>query len=94
MIMKIITRYFGAALVAGALLVPTGIAAPAAAQDHPQRYYDRDRKDYHEWTEREQHAYREWMKEQHKNYREYSKLNSKRQREYWRWRHEHPQEYR
>ena len=95
MIMKIITRYFGSVLVAGALLVPAGIAAPAATQDeHHQRYYDRDRKEYHEWTEQEQHAYREWLKEQHRNYREFGKLNAKQQRQYWRWRHDHPEEHR
>ena len=93
--MKIITRYLGSAVVATALLAPAGIAAPAAVRDdHPQRYYDRDRRDYHEWTEREQHAYREWMKERRKHYKEYARLNQKQQREYWRWRHEHPELYR
>jgi hypothetical protein len=93
--MKIITKYLGSALVASALLVPAGIAAPAARQaDHPQRYYDQDRKDYHEWNDREQHAYREWTKEHHRKYRDYSKISQKQQREYWRWRHEHPQAYR
>jgi hypothetical protein len=93
--MKIITKYFGAALVAGALLVPTGFPAPAAAQDnHPHRYYDQNRKDYHEWTDQEQHAYREYLKEQHRNYREFNKQNKKQQQAYWHWRHDHPEEYR
>lgn len=93
--MKIVTKFFGTALLTGALLAPAGFAAPAAAQDnHSQRYYDRDYKQYHEWTEQEQHAYRHWLTEQHKNYREFNKQNKKQQRAYWHWRHDHPEEYR
>ena len=90
--MTIITKYLGSALVASALLVPAGIAAPAASgAQNPQRYYDQDRRDYHEWNDQERHAYREWMRERHRRYRDYAKLSRKQQREYWRWRHEHPE---
>lgn len=55
-----------------------------------KRYYDRDRKEYHNWDAREDSAYRRWMKEEkHRAYRPFARLNAKEQREYWNWRHEH-----
>ncbi len=56
-----------------------------------KRYYDRERKEYHNWDAREDSAYRRWMKdERHAKYRPFEKLKAKEQREYWNWRHEHP----
>jgi hypothetical protein len=56
-----------------------------------RRYYDRDRRDYHEWNEHENRAYRRWQEERHeREVREFNRLNREQQRDYWRWRHEHP----
>lgn len=82
--------------LAGILLISTQmLVLPVmmnAAPKPADRYYDRDRRDYHEWNEAERRAYRHWlMEERHeREYREYNRLNAERQREYWRWRHEHP----
>jgi hypothetical protein len=57
-----------------------------------KRYYDRERKDYHEWNEAENNAYRHWwMEERHeREMRDFNRLRAAQQAEYWRWRHEHP----
>jgi hypothetical protein len=72
-------RFCGALLFAGVLLTTT-------------RYYDRERHDWHEWSEGEGRAYRHWLMEERRErqYRDYARLKAERQREYWRWRHEHP----
>jgi hypothetical protein len=77
-----------AASPALAVSTPAGVVP---ADDHTHRYYDRERKDYHEWNEQEEHAYRNWMKEQRREYRDFGKLNRKQQQEYWHWRHDHPE---
>jgi type III secretory pathway component EscR len=86
-------RILSAVTLSAALMMP--LAVVRADDDHhdkDHRYYDRDRKDYHEWNERENRAYRHWLeKERREQYREYNRLNAQRQREYWRWRHEHPE---
>ena len=69
-------------------------AAGAPAQDHPHRYYDRERKQYHEWNEQEEHAYRNWMNQQHRKYRDFGKLHRNDQQRYWHWRHDHPDDVR
>ena len=73
---------------------PAWAVSPAAgvapAQDHTHRYYDRERKQYHEWNEQEEHAYRNWVNEQHRKYRDFGKLHRNEQQRYWHWSHEHP----
>jgi hypothetical protein len=60
------------------------------AQEHQdQRYYDADRKDYHEWNDNENRAYRHWLEESHKPYHEWTKASKAEQRAYWQWRHDH-----
>jgi hypothetical protein len=74
------------------LLLGVAMCAPVVmhAQDHPKKYYDRDKKDYHEWNEQEDRAYRHWVEnERHKPYRAWSKASKSEQAEYWRWRHAH-----
>ena len=80
-------RYAALLLLSGMLWVPTG---SFAAGHH--RYYDRDRRDWHEWNEGENRAYRHWLMEEQRErrFRAYNRLHAERQREYWRWRHEHP----
>ena len=64
---------------------------PVGYADQPHRYYDRERRDWHEWNERESRAYRHWLMEERRErrYREYARLRAEEQRAYWRWRHEH-----
>jgi hypothetical protein len=73
-------------LASGLLWQP--ISGLAAEHD---RYYDRDRRDWHQWNENEERAYRHWLMEERREreYRAYNRLRAERQREYWRWRHEH-----
>ena len=79
-------RFFGSLVLAGVLLAPTAVFG----DDH-RRYYDRERRDWHEWNEGENRAYRHWLMEERRErqYRAYARLKAERQREYWRWRHEH-----
>jgi hypothetical protein len=81
--------------LAATLVLGASLSGPftvrANADDHPKRYYDRDRKDYHEWNEKEDRAYRKYLEEKHRSYRSWNKARAAEQREYWRWRHEHPE---
>jgi len=79
----------------GMILLSAGLMLPLAAQpqrdhDDEHRYYDRDRKDYHEWNEGEQRAWRRYWEERHREALEWRRANEEQRREYWRWRHEHP----
>uniref|UniRef100_Q028B7 Uncharacterized protein n=1 Tax=Solibacter usitatus (strain Ellin6076) TaxID=234267 RepID=Q028B7_SOLUE len=74
------------------LLLGAAMCAPVVmqAEEHPKRYYDRDRRDYHEWNERENRAYRHWLEaERHSVYHPWAKARRDEQRAYWRWRHDH-----
>ena len=85
--------YLGSLLLGAALITPMGIHAKDRDRDHncPDRaYYDRDRKQCHDWDEREDRAYRNWEHFKRKAHREFARLKEKEQREYWRWRREHP----
>lgn len=79
-------------------LTPALLAAPVALlafddHDHDKkRYYDRDKKDYHEWNEQEDKAYRRYLDENHREYRDWNKVNRTDQAAYWRWRHAHMEE--
>jgi len=83
-----------------AILLGTAFVAPAmlCADDKHEhehehenkRYYDRERKDWHEWNEREERAYHQYLNENHREYHDWAKANRKEQEEYWHWRHEHP----
>jgi hypothetical protein len=79
-------KQFAALLLAGMTLIPVS----SFGQD--RRYYDRDRRDYHQWNANEDRAYRHWLMEEQRErqYRAYNRLRAERRREYWRWRHEHP----
>jgi len=76
-----------AILLGGVLLCPLATRA-IGQEDH--RYYDADRKDYHEWNENENRAWRHWLEEHHYKYHEWARADKKEQRGYWKWRHEHP----
>jgi hypothetical protein len=75
------------------LMLGIALCGPALmnAAEHPKRYYDPYRKDYHEWNGQEERAYRHWLEaERHSNYHAWAKSRKEEQREYWHWRHEHP----
>lgn len=69
------------------------------AQDHDrddhernrseQRYYDAQRKDYHNWNGDEDRAWHHWLETNHREYHDWAKANKREQRDYWKWRHEH-----
>jgi len=75
-------------LLIGSFLTPV----VTFAEEH-RRYYDRDRRDWHEWNEHENRAYRHWLMEEagvERRYREYRR--NKRPAasvSIGRWRHEH-----
>jgi hypothetical protein len=76
-----------------AVLLGIALCGPVVmrAEDHPKRYYDSYKKDYHEWNEQEEHAYRHWVEaERHRAYHPWVKADRAEQKEYWRWRHDHP----
>jgi hypothetical protein len=79
-------RFVAVLLLSSSLLMPVA----SFAEVH-HRYYDRDRRDWHEWNEQESRAYRHWLLEERREhrYREYRRLKARQRREYWRWRHEH-----
>ena len=90
-------RYAGALLLGAVLTVPVAMRADEhrdRVENHDRRYYDAERKDYHEWNEREDQAYRRWLEERHRQHRDFTKASKQEQREYWRWRHEHPDQER
>ncbi len=61
-------RYLSSLLLGAALCAP--VVMYAQDEHHDKRYYDREKKDYHEWNEREERAYRHWLKEErHHEYR-------------------------
>jgi len=87
-------RTLGACLLGAMLCGPATVALRADDEHHDRekerRYYDNQRKDYHQWNEHEARAYRRWLEERHEKYRNFTSLQRERQEEYWRWRHSHP----
>jgi hypothetical protein len=81
---------------AGSILLGVGLMAPLVAQDRDRddqrrdRYYDADRKDYHQWNEAEQRAWHHYWEEQRHAAIDWQRANEEQRRAYWRWRHEHP----
>lgn len=85
-------RFAGLLALGAALIVPASMFADDHDHDrdrHERRYYDRDRRDYHQWNDREDNAYRHYLQERNREYREWNRAKGRDQRDYWRWRHEH-----
>jgi len=83
--------------IAGAILMGAGLLLPVVAQDRDrddherrERYYDNERKDYHQWNEGENRAWHRYWEEQHRAAIEWQRAKEEQRRAYWRWRHEHP----
>lgn len=106
--MQRIHRYLGSLLLGATLVAPMAIQAAGNLQGDrlqayklrddekrekaAKRYYDRERKDYHEWNETENNAYRHWWMEERREreFRDLDRPKAAQRAEYWRWRHEHP----
>jgi Ni/Co efflux regulator RcnB len=74
------------------LILAATLTAPLAmnAQDHPNRYYDKTHKDYHEWNDNENQRYHEYQTERRvKTTHEFNRAKKSEQQDYWKWRHEH-----
>jgi hypothetical protein len=80
-------RDFSRSVIAAMFAAPLAMLAD---DDHRKRYYDRDRKDYHEWNEGEDRAYRFWQESRRHAYIAWERASGADQRAYWRWRHDHP----
>jgi hypothetical protein len=89
-----IKRSFLILALGAGLLSPFAFSGsfPQARRDvsERERIFDRDRRDYHSWSDSEDRAYRRYWQARHRAYREYSKLNAREQSHYWSWRHRHP----
>jgi hypothetical protein len=88
----ITSRFFTAALLGAALMVPvamTPIAFGAEDNKTGRSYHDKKHNDDHEWNNHEDQAYRMYAKENHRKYHEFSGLKENDQQAYWDWRHEH-----
>jgi hypothetical protein len=75
------------ALFMGAVLCCPLVMQAADKDNH--RYYDSDRKDYHEWNAGEDRAWHHWLDERHSKDHDWSKASKREQRDYWKWRHDH-----
>jgi hypothetical protein len=85
-------RFWNAALLCAALVVPVAIAPTTLrADDHAaaRNYHDKNHNDDHEWNNHEDRAYRLYVKQNHRKYRSFDKLHESDQQAYWDWRHEH-----
>ena len=84
--------YICSLFLAAALMASVSSMTAAAPQSASVqvRVYDRDHKDYHNWSGNEDRAYRGYLTERHISYRAYNKQNHKTQSQYWNWRHSHP----
>ncbi|HEY3839366.1 MAG TPA: hypothetical protein VGL72_22490 [Bryobacteraceae bacterium] len=84
----------GLFLLGVGLLLPVVTPVRAQDRDHDRddrnRYYDNDRRDYHEWNEHENRAWHRYWEMRHRDYVDWRRANEEQRREYWRWRHEHP----
>lgn len=56
----------------------------------PRRFYDNDRREWHDWDEREERAYRLFIASNSRTYIEFSAAPPNFQVQYWAWRREHP----
>jgi hypothetical protein len=81
-------RFWHAALLGAALIVPMSVA-PTALRADDRKYHDAKHNDDHTWNDHEDKAYRMWAKENHRKYRDFGKLKAEDQESYWAWRHDH-----
>jgi hypothetical protein len=83
-------RYLSVLMLGATLIVPTVAKADDDDRRH-HRYYDRSRRDWHEWNEKEERAYRHYLKEQRRREIDFERAHRRDREQYFRWRHEHPE---
>ena len=92
-------KFFASLAMATALMMPAALTVHTASarqeggEGAAHRYYDEDRKDYHNWDADEDRAWKKYEKEQRKKEHDFSKADKKEQQEYWHWRHDHPDDH-
>jgi hypothetical protein len=85
----IMPRFWNAALLGAALMIPISLTPSALqAADH-KTYHDKQNNEDHKWSTHEDKAYRAWGKENHRKHTNFAKLKEDDQQSYWGWRHEH-----
>jgi hypothetical protein len=85
------TMFVASLFLTAALATPVvTLAVPAAQDNHGDRVYDREHKDYHQWDDHEKDAWARFLAEKHRKDHEFAKASKKEQDEYWNWRHSHP----
>jgi hypothetical protein len=88
--MKKLSKWIGSSLLAAALVVPAVAPVAVRAQDAAHRYYDANRKEYHNWDANEDASWRRYEADQHKKHKDFEKATKEEQQAYWDWRHDHP----
>ena len=87
--MQKIHKYVASFFLSASLVAPAVIFAKPTQQESP-RYYDSERKEYHQWNDKEQVAWQKFLAEKHRKDHEFARADKKEQQEYWAWRHSHP----
>lgn len=71
------------------LLGSVAFAAPGYnPDDRSHRYYDEERRDYHNWNSAEERYWRGYWTNEHRPYVSWNRASEAQRRAYWRWRHE------
>ena len=85
-------KYLGAFMLTAVLAMPavSVLRADDDRDDHPKRYYDDERRDWHQWNANEDRAWHHYWEERHEAYVDWDRANKEQRRAYWKWRHEHP----
>jgi hypothetical protein len=76
------SRHAGFLLLACLLSARVSLFAATSGQDHEQRVYDAEHKDYHEWNDHENEAWHRFLAENHRKDHEFAKANKKEQADY------------
>ncbi len=57
--------------------------------DHSQRYYDSNHKDYHQWNDSMQDQFNRYLDEHHRNHHDFARASKREQQDFWNWQHSH-----
>jgi hypothetical protein len=84
-------KLIGTFLLGAMLVLPLTVQADDhdRRDDHSQKYYDSNHKDYHQWNDQEQREYDRYLSENHRKHQDFNRLSKRQQQNYWKWRHDH-----